>query len=344
MSMLRVILLSAGIAGMIPATADARGDHRAHVVQAGQSLWEIARAYGCEVRELEDANDIEGKHIYPGQELRVPPCKGSGDRARASDHGLILTHVVSQGDSLYAIARHYDTSVEDLRRRNSIQGTMIQPGQRLDVAVGKDGQGRPIPGQSVGSAHSGQLANGMQLPKGRGYYLRRPHRAWGANHTIYHVRRAVSVVRSRFPRVHDLSIGDISSETGGPLADHRSHQSGRDVDIGLYYRKVPDGYPQSFIKAGRHSLDFRATWTLIETLAETETSPSGVEIMFLDYALQELIHDWAREHGVSSAKLRRIFQYPRGETSLSGIVRHEPGHDTHVHVRFKCPQSDDGCW
>ena len=343
MSMLRIILLSAGIAGMIPATASARGNHRAHVVQAGQSLWEIARAYGCEVSEIQDANGIEGKRIYPGQELRVPRCEGSRDRARSGGHGLFLTHIVSQGDSLYEIARHYDTSVEDLRQRNSIRDNLIKPGQRLDVAVGKDGQGRPIPGQSVGAAHNGQLTNGMQLPEGRGYYLRRPHRAWGANHTIYHVRRAVSVVRSRFPRVHELSIGDISSATGGPLADHKSHQSGRDVDIGLYYRKVPDGYPQSFIKAGRHSLDFRATWTLVETLAETEPSSSGVEIMFLDYDLQKMLYKWAHDHGVSRAKLRRIFQYPRGQSSLSGVVRHEPGHDTHVHVRFKCPQNDDGC-
>lgn len=345
--MLRVILLSAGLASMVPSTAQARGNSRAHVVQAGQSLWEIARTYGCEVHAIKEANDLEDKLIYPGQELAIPRCDGPrGDEPRGAGRrasGPILSHVVSEGDTLYELARRYDTSVDDLRRRNRLQGNRIKPGQTLRVAVGKDGQGRPIPGQSVGSASRGQLVDGMQLPKGRGYYRRRPSRAWGANHTIHHVRRAVSVVRARLPRVHDLAIGDISAAKGGPLADHRSHQSGRDVDIGLYYKKVPNGYPQSFIRADAHDLDPRATWMLIETLADTEPSASGVEVMFLDYALQKVLYEWAKDNGVSRAKLKRVFQYPRGEGSLSGVVRHEPGHDTHVHVRFKCPKNDSGC-
>ncbi len=345
----------------------AEGKAQAHVVQAGQTLWEIARSYDCSVAEVQSANDLDGKLIQPGQELAIPRCPGasSASSARAqgttaarradppgrtrttplrSESGLyILSHEVESGDTLYDIARRYDTSVEDLRARNAIDSNFIRPGQELRVAVGKDGQGRPIPGQSVGSASHGRLSHGMQLPTGRGYYRRRPHRAWGANHTIYHVRRAVSVVRRRFPEVHDLAIGDISSKRGGPLADHKSHQSGRDVDIGLYYKKRPEGYPKSFFAADARDIDLAAMWMLVETLADTTNSASGVELMFLDYDLQKALYEYARSRGVSKGKLRRVFQYPRGRTSPSGTVRHEPGHDSHVHVRFKCPKDDDGC-
>lgn len=331
--------------------ARAEDSSRDHVVEAGQTLWEIALAHGCDVSDIQQVNHIDGKIIQPGQTLAIPRCDDQGKtRSRSAkpsrgDRGLfVLSHPVSAGDTLYEIARRYDTSVDDLRRRNRIEGNMIRPGQTLRVAVGKDGQGRPIPGQSVGSAAAGKLVNGMQLPRGRGYYLRRPHRAWGANHTIHHVRRAVAVVRSAFPRIHELAIGDISSRHGGPLAEHKSHQSGRDVDMGLYYKKPPSGYPQSFIRATKHNLDLEATWLLIESLASTARSPSGVEVMFLDYDLQKLLYEWARKRGVSKRVLGRLFQYPRGQWSTSGVVRHEPGHDTHVHVRFKCPKNDDSCW
>jgi hypothetical protein len=52
---------------------------------------------------------------------------------------------------------------------------------------------------------------------------------------------------------------------------------------------------------------------------------------------------WALAHGISEHRLERIFQYPHGRGSSEGIVRHEPNHDNHMHVRFQCPADDTGC-
>ena len=46
-------------------------------------------------------------------------------------------------------------------------------------------------------------------------------------------REGDAAVRARFPTVHTLAIGDLSVKQGGAITQHRSHQSGRDVDIGL---------------------------------------------------------------------------------------------------------------
>lgn len=347
--MIRVIgasLVSVVItAGLTASSAEGRKTSRFHTISSGETLWDIARGYGCEVDAVKRANKLDGNMIRPGQKLAIPRCTGKASKQGGGGAGgrTVLTHYVMSGDTLIDIAKRYDTTVKDIQRRNKLSGSMIRPGQRLRVVVGKDGRGRPIPGQSVGESDKGKLINGMQLPRGPGYYRRRPDRAWGANHTIFHIRRAISVVRARFPKIHDLAIGDISRRTGGKLAQHKSHQSGRDADIGFYYTKRPKGYPRSFVEGTGKNLDMRATWAMLSAFADTARSPGGVEKMFLDYDLQKLFYEWAMKRGVDKSKLERMFQYPHGRGTSSGIIRHEPGHSGHVHVRFKCPEGDKAC-
>ena len=334
------------------------GKGKTHTVERGETLWEIARSHGCKIQEIKDANKLDQNLIRPGQKLTIPRCgsagnggdggkgkgNGNGKESSADDSsGSYLTHYVMQGESLGRIAKRYDTTVEDIRRRNGLSGTLIRPGQKLRVVVGKGGRGRAIPGQSVGESDNGKLVNGMQLPRGQGYYRRRPERAWGANHTIFHIRRAVSVVHARFPKLHDLAIGDISARKGGKLAQHKSHQSGRDADIGFYFTKRPKGYPESFINGDKNNLHMQATFALLEVFADSAAADSGVEKMFLDYDLQKLFYEWARKHGVKESKLDRMFQYPSGRGTSHGVIRDEPGHKSHVHVRFKCPSGDKAC-
>jgi len=59
--------------------------------------------------------------------------------------------------------------------------------------------------------------------------------------------------------------------------------------------------------------------------------------------VQKLLYDWALENGESEDYLGKLFQYPHGRGSSEGIVRHEPNHDNHMHVRFQCPSDDSAC-
>ncbi|NJL71575.1 MAG: hypothetical protein HC888_08140, partial [Candidatus Competibacteraceae bacterium] len=51
----------------------------------------------------------------------------------------------------------------------------------------------------------------------------------------------------------------------------------------------------------------------------------------------------ARADGWSKAKLVDVFQYPDGEFAKHGLVRHEPKHADHLHVRFACVPDDAHC-
>jgi murein endopeptidase len=155
------------------------------------------------------------------------------------------------------------------------------------------------------------------------------------------VQRAIKAVRKRFPRVHTLAIGDFSAKKGGSISEHRSHQSGRDVDLGFYFKKKPKGYPDSFVGHDEATLDLAATWALLHAFARTADSANGVQAIFVDFEVQEKLYEWAKDHGVPVDHLDRVFQYP--DEGGSGLVRHHPNHHDHFHIRFKCPEKDSGC-
>ncbi|MBL9017684.1 MAG: hypothetical protein JNL83_26075, partial [Myxococcales bacterium] len=69
----------------------------------------------------------------------------------------------------------------------------------------------------------------------------------------------------------------------------------------------------------------------------------GVKMMFLDFELQGVIYKWAKENGVKESRLNRIFQYPHGRGAAAGLVRHEPNHKNHLHVRYQCAAADIAC-
>jgi hypothetical protein len=198
-------------------------------------------------------------------------------------------------------------------------------------------------GQSVGAPWAGRLQHPTQLLPGDGYLIRRPARSFGTETTVELIERAIGDTREAFPDGHVLAIGDLSAESGGRITDHRSHQSGRDVDIGLFYHEQPADYPGSFVHASGGNLDCAATFKLIESFLASTNDDGGAQIIFLDFEVQGILYAWARDRGVSERRLARIFQYPHGRGSSEGLVRHEPNHDDHIHVRFQCPSDDRAC-
>jgi murein endopeptidase len=198
-------------------------------------------------------------------------------------------------------------------------------------------------GQSIGVPWAGVLHDAARLPEGDGYVIRRPWRAFGTKTTVDIVSRVVGDVRDEFPDAHVLAIGDISAEHGGAITQHRSHQSGRDIDIGLFYREKPANYPRDFVRATADNLDCAATFALVDHFARAQRVDGGPQIIFLDFDVQGLLYTWAKDHGVDEDRLARIFQYPHGRGSSEGLVRHYPGHDNHMHVRFRCRDADTSC-
>jgi murein endopeptidase len=197
--------------------------------------------------------------------------------------------------------------------------------------------------QSFGAPWAGRLANPTRLTVGERAVIRRPYRAYGTRTTVDFTKRAIQETLELHPKAHVLAVGDISAEHGGPISDHQSHQSGRDIDLGLFYKKKPANYPTIFIDGTEDNLDCAATWTLVSKLAATADKDGGVWAIFLDHEVQGILYRWAKNHGVSEKRLQRVFQYPHGRGANAGIVRHYRNHAHHIHVRFKCTKSESDC-
>ncbi len=190
------------------------------------------------------------------------------------------------------------------------------------------------PSDSIGEPWNGALFGGEAMPSGEGYEIRRPSRSYGAPYVVEQLRSVIAEVRAVYPNVHTLAIGDLSAKDGGKLAGHLSHQSGLDVDIGLYFKHMPKGYPDSFAPAS-DDLDLEATWALLAALGRTADADDGVHIIFFDYEAQGRLYRWAKAHGTPAEDLDFLLQYPRGKDATEGLVRHWPHHTDHFHVRFK---------
>jgi len=178
---------------------------------------------------------------------------------------------------------------------------------------------------SLGAPGAGALLNAVQMPPGTLWYVREPSEAWGTHETVEFLVRAIASVEAGFPGSPKIVIGDISRPAGGPVDRHITHQSGRDADVGWYFL---DGARTHLEVGYRSNLDLDRTWALVRALV-TDTD---VECLMIDRRIQKLIYRHALAQGEDREWLRGVFQVAGGGSEA--LIRHVPGHRSHVHVRF----------
>ena len=93
-----------------------------YTVQKGDSLYSIAKKYNVTIDELKELNNLTSNLLSIGQVLLIP-----------SSTPLEKTYTVQKGDSLYSIAKKYNTSVDKLKELNSLTSNMLSIGQILIV-------------------------------------------------------------------------------------------------------------------------------------------------------------------------------------------------------------------
>lgn len=185
---------------------------------------------------------------------------------------------------------------------------------------------------SVGAPNAGALFNAVQLPEDPRWQRVSPSAAWGTQETIDFLSSAIGRVVEQYPDSLPVAIGHISDRDGGPLRPHRSHQAGADVDVGYYHKPEAHRWYQ---RATRENLDLPRTWALVRALI-TETD---VRLILIDHSIQAWLREYAESIREDAAWLDDIFG-AKGSTRPA-LIRHAPGHATHLHVRFYNPIAEE---
>lgn len=105
-----------------------------YTVRRGNTLSQIARAYGVTVAHIVELNNITNPNlIYPGQKLRITDSTNTTLNS-VDQTKTYYSYTVRSGDTLWRIARRYRVCVRYLARINNIQNpNLIYPGQVLKI-------------------------------------------------------------------------------------------------------------------------------------------------------------------------------------------------------------------
>jgi penicillin-insensitive murein endopeptidase len=209
--------------------------------------------------------------------------------------------------------------------------------------------GRRPRSRSIGYPWDGRLEHGVRLCESRlvryvtEYEERGNH--WGTWQLVQLLERAAERVEQRLPGAR-LSVGEIAARGGGHIDGHRSHQNGRDADLGFYMTDArgrpydafafaafgPDGAglgPNRMLR-----FDDARNWELVGKLVAD--GDARVQHIFVSRAIERrLLREGRRRNA------------PRVVLARAAEVMSQPGHHphrNHFHVRIYCnPRERPSC-
>lgn len=171
MALIAILLLFSSLTVGSGWAQDATPDGPVYIVQAGDSLWDIAARFGLSLTELTTANNItDANQISVGSQLVIPGLEGV--------QGVLVTEQVAFGDSLRGLSRRYGVPVEMLARLNHLTSpgelfagqTLIIPQSDAEAAGEAPPYGRALlaPEQSLLELAALQGANPWSLAQTNG--------------------------------------------------------------------------------------------------------------------------------------------------------------------------------
>ena len=93
-----------------------------YTVKKGDSLYSIAKQFNTSVDILVNINNLKSNSLSIGQVLKIPSSSNSG-----------RVYIVKSGDNLYSIARKFNTSVNEIKRKNNLTSNLLNIGQKLNI-------------------------------------------------------------------------------------------------------------------------------------------------------------------------------------------------------------------
>ncbi|MFN3201956.1 MAG: penicillin-insensitive murein endopeptidase [Bradymonadia bacterium] len=191
--------------------------------------------------------------------------------------------------------------------------------------------------EAIGGYSKGCLQGGVSVgPTGKGFQIIRleRNRSWG------HPTLATFVegygARLDAAGLPPALIGDLAQPRGGRMpSDHRSHQTGLDVDVWFSRPEGPHPLPRTAVQA----------WTFPD-LADKKTEEIHPDRLTKDRI--EMLRLAAEDDTVARIFVSYVIKgalcaQVKGDRSWLRKIRPWWGHRAHFHVRLHCPEGSPDC-
>jgi len=103
-----------------------------YIVKSGDTLYQIASRFNTSVDRIKQLNNLSSNALTIGQELIIPKEETKDEEEPDLEEGY-LNYTVKRGDSLYSIARNYNTTVNALIDINNLTSNNLSIGQILRI-------------------------------------------------------------------------------------------------------------------------------------------------------------------------------------------------------------------
>lgn len=135
-----------------------------------------------------------------------------------------------------------------------------------------------------------------------------------------------------------LEVNDISSQKGGRLRPHASHQNGLDMDIGFFFKNLNQNYygKEAVVKGKLDSnFDQVLQWNFFKTIMKFYSDK--IFMIFVHPKIKKALCQEAYKSGDLSLKASKSGTLTIAQETLRRLVP-ESGHDDHFHARLRCPK------
>lgn len=95
-----------------------------YTVEKGDSLYQIAKKFGTTTDAIINLNNLKNNNLTIGQKLKIPESNQNNNK---------ITYTVKKGDSLYQIAKKYNTTVDSIIKKNNLKTNNLNIGQKLII-------------------------------------------------------------------------------------------------------------------------------------------------------------------------------------------------------------------
>ncbi|MCA9689495.1 MAG: penicillin-insensitive murein endopeptidase [Myxococcales bacterium] len=299
--------------------------------------------------QAREAPPAASARVHDEAPTPAAPVAAAPAKAQEVDALAEVFWIAPQDGTLAELASHWGIPADQLialnpdhappepeegeRRRKPLPAPVVPAGARLRVFKKDPAE----PTRSVGAPNRGRLVSGIPMPEGDEWTIRKNRRrVYGTHKTISTLVNVFHAYGQRYPDGPKIHVGEIARRRGGRARPHKSHRTGRDVDI-RYIQHGDDGKP-GYRRTTSQNFDLERNWFLVQSLIET----GNVQAIYMSSKRQRQIYPEAKKH-LSEEELKRYFQYPFHDESHKAIIRHQSGHKNHLHVRFRCEDWNGRC-